>query len=138
MRMSSFTSKCSIVWLPVEVKVEAVTCGGVRLTPGAVDSPGPDEEGPASLDAAAEEWQGGDNSTVCEEGGGVCTGLIGSRRAFKMAIATLGSIVLISSSDTVSKEVFTDRSQRTSSRDHLPLLLVEAVELRECAGVVGT
>ena len=53
--MTSSTSKCSIVLLPVEVKVEAGPGGGVLSTLGAVDSTGMDAEVPASLDDAATE-----------------------------------------------------------------------------------
>ena len=55
-----------------------------------------------------------------------------------MGMLICRSMLLSSSSGAVSMIVSLDRSQNTSSRDRLPLLLLDAAELRDRAGVVGT
>ena len=80
---------------------------------------------------------GGEDSTPWTDGV-VQIGLSSSNLAFRIGMAICGSMVLISSSGMVSRVLSTDRSQTTSTRNHLPLLFLDATELRDHAGVVGT
>ena len=59
-----------------------------------------------------------------------------SSLASKIGIATRRTIVLSSSSGAVLRDVSMHRSWTTSSTVCLPLLLLDAMELRERAGVV--
>ena len=58
--------------------------------------------------------------------------------ASRMGMAICWSMLLCSSMGMVFKVVSTDRSCTTSSRDRLPLLLLDAAELRDHTGMVGT